>query len=90
MSNAALVNFAGGETSPKSRGRFDIASYLTSCRKLVNFLAEVSGPARFRPGFKHLAETRAGAVARLIPFQYYDQQAYMLEFTEAPSFFKPW
>lgn len=81
MPNAVLVNFAGGETSPKSRGRFDIQSYTSSCRKLVNFIAEVSGPARFRPGFRHLAETASGAVARLIPFQYNDEQAYMLEFT---------
>jgi len=81
MPNASLVNFAGGETSPKSRGRFDIASYTSSCRKLLNFLVEVSGPARFRPGFKHIAETRSSAVARMIPFQYNDAQAYMLEFT---------
>lgn len=81
MSNAALVNFAGGETSPKSRGRFDIASYNSSCRKLVNFIAEVSGPARFRPGFRKAAETYGSAVARMIPFQFNDSQAYMLEFT---------
>ena len=81
MANATLVNFAGGETSPKSRGRFDIASYTSSCRKLVNFIAEVSGPARFRPGFKHISETRSSGVARIIPFQSRDSQAYMLEFT---------
>lgn len=81
MANAAIVNFAGGETSPKSRGRFDIASYNSSCRKLINFISEVSGPARFRPGFKRVANTRGDAVARLIPFQFNDAQAYMLEFT---------
>ena len=81
MSNAALVNFAGGETSPKSRGRFDIASYNSSCRKLVNFIAEVSGPARFRPGFRKSSTTLNSAVARLIPFQFSKSVGYMLEFT---------
>lgn len=81
MPNATIVNFAGGETSPKSRGRFDIASYNSSCRKLVNFIAEVSGPARFRPGFKHVKNTKGSAVARLVPFQLNDSQSYLLEFT---------
>lgn len=81
--NATLVNFAAGETSPRSRGRFDIPSFISSCRKLVNFICEVSGPARFRPGFKHIRETRGGAVSRLVPFQLNDSQAYMLEFSPA-------
>lgn len=79
--NAALVNFAAGESSPRSRGRFDIPSYPSSCRKMLNFMAEVAGPARYRTGFKHVAQTRGGAVARRIPFQLNDSQAYMLEFT---------
>ena len=86
MGNATIVNFASGETSPKSRGRFDIASYNSSCRKLENFIAEVSGAARFRPGFKHLAPTRSRANARLVPFQFNDEQAYMLEFSEGYDF----
>ena len=81
MPNAALVNFAAGETSPKSRGRFDIASYNSSCRKMENFIAEVTGAARYRNGFKHLAETWRGQEARLVPFMSGDDQAYMLEFT---------
>ena len=81
MPNATIVNFAGGETSPKSRGRFDIASYNSSCRKLVNFISEVSGPARFRPGFEFLSSTRGSKAARIIPFQFNDGQSYLLEFT---------
>ena len=79
--NAALVNFVAGETSPLSRGRFDISSFPSSCRKLLNFICELAGPARYRPGFKHRGETRGGAVARNIPFQLNDSQAYLLEFT---------
>lgn len=79
--NEALVNFAAGETSPRSRVRFDLAWFRSSCEKILNFIVEVSGPARFRSGFKIAAQTRGGAVARLIPFQLNATQAYMLEFT---------
>lgn len=81
MSNAALVNFAAGETSPKTRGRFDIASFPSSCRKLLNFIPEVQGPARYRPGFKRLIGTHDGVAARMVPFQISSTLSYMLEFT---------
>lgn len=81
MANATLVNFAAGETSPRSRGRFDLAWFQSSLEKCLNFIPEVSGPARYRTGFKKVAITRGGAVARMIPFQLNASQAYMLEFT---------
>ncbi len=81
MSNATLVNFAAGETSPRSRGRFDLAWFVASCEKMFNYIAEVPGPAHYRAGFKVVGQTRNGAVARMIPFQLNDSQAYMLEFT---------
>ena len=83
MGNATIVNFASGETSPKSRGRFDIASYNSSCRKLENFIAEVSGAARYRPGFRHAAKTKGTSICtgRLIPFQINGDSSYMLEFS---------
>lgn len=84
--NAILVNFSGGETSPKSRGRFDAPWYLTAARKIVNFIADVLGPARYRPGFKIAGQTRGGAVPRTIPFQVNNDRAYMLEFT--PGFMR--
>ncbi len=84
--NATLVNFAGGETSPKSNGRFDLPWYTTAAKKLLNFIAEVAGPARFRPGFKVVRQTRRGQVARIIRFQFSNATAYMLEFT--PSFMR--
>lgn len=81
MPNATLVNFAAGETSPRSRGRFDLDWFKASCEKLVNWVPEVPGPARYRSGLRHMAITRTGAVARLVPFQLNRSQAYMLEFT---------
>src|SRR3990167_5859727 len=83
MPNATLVNFAAGETSPKSRGRFDLDWFRSSCEKVLNFIVELAGPARYRSGFRAIRQTRAGAVARLVPFQVNDTQAYMLEFTDS-------
>jgi hypothetical protein len=81
MPNAALVNFAAGETSPRSRGRFDLDWFRSSAQKILNFIPEVSGPARYRQGFKYVRQTRGGAEARLIPFQLNSSRGYMLEFT---------
>lgn len=81
MPNGTLVNFAAGETSPRSRGRFDLDWFKASCEKLLNWVPEVPGPARYRTGFRHMALTRGGAVARIIPFQLNRSQGYDLEFT---------
>ena len=69
MPNGTLVNFAAGETSPLSRGRFELEWFKASCEKLLNWIPLVTGPARYRPGFRHMALTRGGAVARIITFQ---------------------
>lgn len=81
MLNAALVNFAAGETSPRSRGRFDLPWFAASCEKVLNYIPEVPGSLRFRPGLKYMRQTRGGAVARLVPFRINADQNYMLEFT---------
>lgn len=81
MPNATIVNFAAGETSPRSRGRFDLDWFRASCEKVLNWIPEVSGPARYRSGFRHAAITRGGATARLIPFQINRSQGYQIEFT---------
>lgn len=80
--NAILVNFAGGETSPKSRGRFDLPWYTASAKKLLNFISEVTGPARYRTGLKTVRQTRGGGIARAVTFQLNNSPAYELEFTD--------
>lgn len=79
--NAVVVNFSGGETSPRSRARFDQPWYQTSAKKMLNYIAEVQGPARFRPGTVFSYQTRLGALARAFDFEINDQLAYLLEFT---------
>ncbi len=82
MPNATLVNFAAGETSPRSRGRFDLEWFKASCEKILNWIPEVTGPARYRSGFKHVALTRGGATAVLFNFQLNRSLVYKLEFTD--------
>jgi len=79
--NAVVVNFSGGETSPRSRARFDQPWYQTSAKKMLNFIAEIQGPARFRPGTVYGYQTRLGAVARSFDFEISDVLTYLLEFT---------
>lgn len=84
MANEEVVlqNFAAGELSPKMLGRFELPVHKSGCRRLRNFIAETQGPARYRPGFKLVHYTRQNQEANLIPFQFNDEQSYMLEFTD--------
>lgn len=81
MPNATLVNFAAGETSPRSRGRFDLDWFRSSCEKMLNFVPEVPGSASYRYAFKVVAQTRGGGVARLVPFVLSSSSSFQLEFT---------
>ena len=75
------LNWAAGELSPKMSSREDLPSYKTGAERIVNFISENSGPARYRSGFQYVQNTRRHAVAWLIPFQFNDSDAYELEFT---------
>ncbi len=77
-------NWVGGELSPNMRGRFDLPVYANGAERLVNFISETTGPARFRSGTQFVNPTRRNQIACLIPFQFNStgNQAYELEFTQ--------
>jgi len=77
-------NWVGGELSQNMRGRFDLPVYANGAEKLVNFISETSGPARFRSGTQFVNPTRRNQVGCLIPFQFNSTgtQSYLLEFTQ--------
>lgn len=75
-------NWVGGELSPNMRGRFDLPVYANGAERLVNFISETAGPARYRSGTQFVNPTRRNQIACLIPFQFNDAQAYLLEFTQ--------
>jgi hypothetical protein len=75
-------NFAAGELSPLLEGRTDIEQYTAGVKLCKNYVPIVQGPVTRRPGTQYVADTKgAGASpkARLIPFQFSTEQAYVLE-----------
>lgn len=80
--NVTQQNFAGGELSPKLRGRWELPIYRSGCEKMLNFVAETQGPAKFRTGGRFVHTTRRNKIARMEDFQFNDEQAYVLEFTD--------
>lgn len=74
-------SFNAGELSPQLKGRIDLKKYGTGCEVLYNFLPQLYGPARKRPGTRFVREVKNSANAvRLVPFEYSTDQAYVLEF----------
>jgi hypothetical protein len=77
----AQTSFNAGELSPLLRGRPTLDKYRNGCETLENFIPQIQGPARKRPGTRFVAEVKDSADAtRLIPFEYSTTQAYVLEF----------
>lgn len=74
-------NFNGGEFSPLLYGRVDTERYATGLALCQNYIPTIQGGLIRRPGTYFVAEagdsTRA---ARLIPFEFSVEQAYILEF----------
>lgn len=79
MSNVPQRSFTGGEVSPVSYARTDLAKYATSVRTLRNFLVSPLGGASNRPGTELVG--LPGGRAWLLPFVFNAGQAYALEFT---------
>lgn len=77
-----LQNFVGGELSPAMRGRYDLPVSKAGCRRLRNYIAKTEGNAEYRSGFGLVHNTRRNKVPFLVQFQFNDEQAYILEFTD--------
>lgn len=76
------ATFTGGEWSESLYDRYDLDSYNTACKRLVNFYPHPHGGASNRQGTKFICETEfSDKKSRLIPFQFNITQGYILEFT---------
>ena len=72
--------FNAGELSPKVYTRTDIDKHKSGCKTLLNFVPLPQGGVQRRPGFEYIASAKTNNVAtRLIPFQFSQTQAYILE-----------
>lgn len=83
MAKASPVfsNFTAGELSPRLDGRTDLSKYFNGCKQLQNMIVHPHGGASRRPGTLFVREVKDSADnARLIPFEFNVEQAYILEF----------
>lgn len=77
----ALTNFNAGEFSPLLEGRIDFDRYQNGCKRLLNFIPTVQGPAVRRGGTRYVASVKDHSKkVWLQSFEFSQDQAYVLEF----------
>jgi hypothetical protein len=73
--------FSGGEFSPSLYARVDVQKYAAGLKTAKNFIIHPHGGASNRPGTRLVHATKDPlTTARLIPFEFSSQQAYVIEF----------
>lgn len=78
--SSILTNFRAGAISPRLEGRIDLEKYNQSVKTLQNMVVFPQGGIARRPGTYYAGTTKDGGTARLIDFEFSDEQAYVLEF----------
>lgn len=73
-------SFAAGELAPSLYARTDLAKYQTGLKLCSNFIVMPYGGIKNRPGTVFINSTKSDGVGRLIPFQFNDEQTYVLLF----------
>lgn len=69
-----------GELSPRMEARTDFAKYPLGCATLENMVPLPQGGAARRPGTMFVADVKVAAdKARLLPFEFSTEQAYIIE-----------
>lgn len=75
--------FVGGELSPALWARVDTKTYALGLKTAENLTIQAHGGASNRAGLEFVGEVKAsGQRARLIPFQFNENQSYIIEFGE--------
>lgn len=74
------VNY--GYVSPRLRGRADLDFYGQSLDYMQNYVAQAEGEGSYRQGSLYVSRTRNDNKARLLPYLFNTEQAYILEFTD--------
>lgn len=71
-----------GYISPRMRGRVDLDFYKQSLDYILNYIVTPQGEVNYRQGSVFVSSTRNNNKARLIPFIYNTEQAYVIEITD--------
>lgn len=85
MGQVVAIDFTAfnyGYVSPRLRGRVDLDFYDQACDFLLNYLVTPQGEANYRTGSIFVSQTKGNNPARLIPFLYNTEQAYVIELTD--------
>jgi hypothetical protein len=77
------ASYVAGEFDPTLEGRADIDDYSQGADKLRNVYVRPQGGAFRREGLEYYAPVINDATARIIPFQFNDEQTYVLIVTAA-------
>jgi len=80
-SNKPILSFNAGEWGPKLAYRFDLEKYQSACAQLENAIVLTEGAADRRGGTQFINGTNNETIARLEPFTFSLDTAFMLEFT---------
>ena len=74
-------NFTAGELSPKLAGQIDFKKYANGVETLENMTVFPQGGAARRYGTRYIGPVKDHTkTTRLIPFEFNDEQTYILEF----------
>jgi hypothetical protein len=82
----SLLNFSGGEWSPKLDARVDQQKYKAALRKCLNMIPYKSGGLTRRPGTQYVAAAKKANTmghdygVRMVPFKFSPTTTFMLEF----------
>jgi hypothetical protein len=83
MPEAIQRSLSGGELSPSLQARDDQVKYATGLKTQRNTLTRSDGGSQNRNGGQFISEIAdSTSVCRLIPFEFNDDQTYILEFTD--------
>jgi len=74
-----VTNFQAGEFSPRLEGRIDLQKYNGAAQQISNMLVFPQGGVTRRPGTYYAGSSKSGGKVRLIPFEFSDEQAYIIE-----------
>lgn len=77
------TNFTGGQISSSAWGRVDAQRYAGSVREMTNVTTLIQGGCKFRPGISYVRDATLNNLsgARLVPFVFNSEAAYILEFS---------
>ena len=73
-------SFNAGEFTPRLHSRYELAKYKNGCKTLTNFVPLPQGPVTRRPGTEYISAVKTAAkYTRLIPFEFSEDDSYIIE-----------